>query len=411
MRGKFTFILFFYILLRLGESQFTFTSEVATALNWKSVCSNGAGTYLAAVAAVNGAIPGALYQSNTSGSTWISQPYAASGTITSCVIGSTGQYQMVGISYAGVYTSIDYGITWLSKLYFGSGSTTLVNDLSISTSGQNALMASSLVTTGAGTVYYSSDYGATWISTTVSGSGNIFGASSDSSGQHVFVSAAGGIYRSNNYGKDGWSQVYSNGAYTIYSDIAVSSNGQYIICTAYNSPGAIIVSSNSGSAWTIKLSLANAYTVAIYSTGQFAFVGVKSGYMYQSTDYGNTWSQITSNSQAWSDIAMLSATTFLVTQDPGGAFNFFIFYSWILFYFFIFFIILGVYFAQPTPSASPTKSPSPAPTRTPTASPTKTTATWSNQCTEGPLDFDNNGYISAGWDFRAPAGGNFFIGF
>jgi hypothetical protein len=319
MRRKFTFILFFYILLRLGESQFTFTSEIGTALNWKAVCSNSAGSYLNAVAAVNGAIPGALSQSNTSGLTWTSQPYAASGTITSCVIDSTGQYQMIGISYAGVYTSINYGITWVSKLYFGSGSTTLVNDMSISTSGQYGLMASSALVSGAGTAYYSSDYGATWASTTISGSGIIYGVSSGSTGQLAVASAAGGIYRSTNYGA-AWSQVYSNGAYTVYNKIASSSNGQYLICTAFNNPGAIIVSTNSGTSWTIKLSLANAFSVAIHSTGQYAFVGVKSGYMYQSTDYGNTWSQITSNSQAWSDIAMLSSSTFLVSQDPGGIF-------------------------------------------------------------------------------------------
>jgi photosystem II stability/assembly factor-like uncharacterized protein len=329
MMRKFRFLFILTVLLPMVWPQFTFTSEIATTLNWKSVASNNAANYLLAVAAFNGVNPGAAYKSNNSGSSWISvfASYAASMPITSCVLDSTGQHQMAGVSYAGVYTSSDYGINFLPRLSFGSGSTTLVNDMSISSSGQYALTATSLLSSGAGTVYYSSDYGATWLASTITGSGIIYGVSSDSTGQLAVACAAGGIYRSTSYGgASSWSQVYSNGAYSVYNKIASSSNGQYLICTAFNNPGAIIVSTNSGTSWTIELSLANAYSVAIHSTGQYAFVGVSGGYMYQSTDYGNTWSQITSNSQVWSNIAMLSSSTFLVSQDPGG--NYFI---WIFF--------------------------------------------------------------------------------
>jgi hypothetical protein len=109
---------------------------------------------------------------------------------------------------------------------------------------------------------------------------------------------------------------------------ADSSSATYLMAVAYyssGSAGAVYISGNGGSSWTSVSPDASTSTLAwhscaISSNGQYYVAGASDKGIFVSSDYG-----------AWSDIAVLSATTFLVTQDPGGAFNFFIFYSWILF--------------------------------------------------------------------------------
>jgi hypothetical protein len=387
MREKFAFIIALLIISFsfFAESQFTYTSEGLPLLNWKKVAADSSGQYLMAVAYYSSGYAGAVYIFGNGGPSWTSvSPDASTSTLAwhSCAISSTGQYYVAGASDKGIFVSNNYGAanSWTMYQAF-SGASNFLYHMVTSNAGLRMLAVTSVLSSGAGTVYTSSNNGVGWATNVVTGSGILYGVDTDITGQYVVASGEGGIYRSTNYGTGSWTRVYANALISKFFNIASDNSGAYLVTACYDTDGGILVSTNSGTSWTMELTVSNAYSAAIGSTGQYAFVGVNGGYMYQSTDYGNNWNQITSTSKVWSGVAMLSSVKFLVSQNGGY-----------------------IYTAIPTPTATPTKPPTRKPTATPTFAPTQTTASWSNQCMEGDLDFDDTGYISAGWDFYAPAG-------
>jgi photosystem II stability/assembly factor-like uncharacterized protein len=91
-----------------------------------------------------------------------------------------------------------------------------------------------------------------------------------------------------------------------YSGLATSSNGEYLFVVSSN---AIMVSKNGGSSIQSTFGTAlNGYAVACSSTGQYAAVVTQIGNIYVSSNYGQSWTQLSNiapiPSNSWKDIAV-----------------------------------------------------------------------------------------------------------
>jgi photosystem II stability/assembly factor-like uncharacterized protein len=71
--------------------------------------------------------------------------------------------------------------------------------------------------------------------------------------------------------------------------ISSSSTGQYVSFSVYG--GYIYISSDYGNTWTQKENIRSWISISVSSSGQYQSSVVSNGYIYISSDYGNTWTQ------------------------------------------------------------------------------------------------------------------------
>lgn len=284
---------------------------------------------------------GAIYYSTTYGRTWIASNITnTSGYIQWGAMSATGQYASFATTQKGIWFSSNYGQTWAQA---GGGITTYnFRGITISASGQYQLAAG--YTYG---IYYSTNYGQTWAAGFPSG-GNFFNVAMSANGQYAIACIASGgspasaIYQtilpfftagsSTNllttsiqtnaiifsdgstavsadppldYGTFGLNWTQSGSASLVCLCVAMSASGQYQIAGqsagyASNS-GTIYYSSNYGQTWTaVTSSPSNSWgTVAMSTSGQYAIICVSDnsvsvpGPVYISSTYGQTWSATT----------------------------------------------------------------------------------------------------------------------
>ncbi len=129
-------------------------------------------------------------------------------------------------------------------------------------------------------------------------------ASCDSSGQYFHVCSDKGVHRSSDYGAT-WTQILSST--DDHRCIASDSTGQYLATVAYGSSGSVKISSNYGSSWSSSFSVSYGYSLACDSTGRTLAVGCNPGYIYQSNDYGQSFSVVNPVSAYWPTLSMTSA--------------------------------------------------------------------------------------------------------
>jgi hypothetical protein len=106
-----------------------------------------------------------------------------------------------------------------------------------------------------------------------------------------------------NFGMNWVTTNTSIGTKNWYS-VSQSSSGQYQTAVVYG--GYIYISSDYGNTWTQKESSRNWYGVSLSSSGQYQTAVVYSGYIYISSDYGNTWTQTASSfgSIEWTGVSI-----------------------------------------------------------------------------------------------------------
>ena len=284
---------------------------------------------------------GAIYYSTTYGRTWIASNITnTSGYIQWGAMSATGQYASFATTQTGIWFSSNYGQTWAQA---GGGITAFnFRGITISASGQYQLAAG--FTYG---IYYSTNYGQTWVAGFPSG-GYFFNVAMSANGQYSIACVASGgspasaIYQtilpfftagsSTNllttsiqtnaitfsdgstavsadppldYGTFGLNWTQSGSASLVCLCVAMSASGQYQIAGqsagyASNS-GTIYYSSNYGQTWTaVTSSPSNSWgTVAMSTSGQYAIICVSDnsvsvpGPVYISSTYGQTWSATT----------------------------------------------------------------------------------------------------------------------
>ena len=220
---------------------FTWAYTFGSGLQWIAVAMSADAQYQLA------ATTSEEYLSTNYGNTWTPITSTTTGTLTynSVSLSSTGQYQTIVVNTGAIWNSINYGNTWTSN----STAPTTANawtGISVSSTGQYQTAVSS--TTG---IYVSSNYGVSFsrLSTNTCHSIGL-----SATGQYQVAGGAGAfIYVSNNYGLS-WTQ-YSQ-SYSLWNDVVISANGQYIIATSSTLPattqGYFNTSSNFGLTWTVR---------------------------------------------------------------------------------------------------------------------------------------------------------------
>jgi hypothetical protein len=225
---------------------------------------------------------------------YVNESYLSGYTSNQCppyqnIIGASinGYALAVSNDTNGVLLSSNAGDTWSAIPQF-SGRGTYGNTTEVSTTGQYMLVVAS----SPSELFLSSSYGSSWTAIATI-SGNVTDLAISDNGQYIVYvidGASGNVYRSTNFGAS-FSTSGSPGV-SSWKGVAMSSSGQYITLTTYNSY--IFVSSDYGASYTGKpLYPATLWVpVAMSKDGRYQMAGRggSTGTLYRSNDYGSTWS-------------------------------------------------------------------------------------------------------------------------
>ncbi len=320
-------------------SSWTLVNTGLTYLRVTSIASNNAGVF----AATEG---GGVFRSTNGGDSWTDVTTAISGGGKTVYTLTTRDSSVFAGGPAGVFISTDDGTTWTQSVvstYYTSVWAIAVDSLSIfagktdgvcrstdqgQTWNQTGFTSSgvfSLVFVGpalfAGTtsgMYRSTDNGSTWVGTNT-------GLASSSVweivtlGPYVFAGTIGsGVYRSMDLG--GTWEAVSDGLTTL-SIRSLSVHGTDIYAGALGGEG-IFVTRDSGSHWT-RIPVSGGYDVrAVDVCDSIIHVATSSG-MLRSTNYGASWSRITSTItySFWRTAAsiLVGASPNALRSTDGGA--------------------------------------------------------------------------------------------
>lgn len=253
------------------------------------------------------------YLSNDYGNTWTAVS-ALGSYMWAAAFSNNGQYILATTITGGSQLSRDYGNTWSYLSLAGTP-----QQGKISSSGQFMVLAT---TSG---IYYSSNYGQTftnwtdagtnsWTSVAISGDGSTAVA--------VRATTTPTIWKTTNYGAS-WSQIFSNSSAVSFGDIACSSDGKYIlVALAQNQSGYMYLSSNYGTSFSDLsggngLSSSNYYKIAISSSGMNMLAAGNSGFVYATSNYGQTWTQTNLSSNGYWGVALSSNASLAYAYIPG----------------------------------------------------------------------------------------------
>ena len=199
-----------------------------------------------------------LYSSNDYGENWGS--FTGSNIWLSIEISKDGKYGTATTFNDGIYITDNYGVTWIK-------STAIIdkNWKAVFLSDSGKLQTACSFRDG---IYTSNDYGVTWNKSNVP-SDNFIKVSGSGNGKFLTVcSDLGKIYISNDYGTI-WNEAYNDPSIT-FTDVKVSSTGQYILVSCTDSTNNLYYSSNYGNRFDINtLVNYNILCLSISSSGQF----------------------------------------------------------------------------------------------------------------------------------------------
>jgi len=296
-----------------GNYAFTNVIQVSPPINksWVSLTMSSNGQYQTAI--YNGVGTGNVYYSSNYGTTWTAVSPPLNLNLSRVAMSSSGQFQTVtvfGNGYGGgnIYYSTNYGVSWKSSrsssISFPSWSTSNFgrwNSVAISSSGQYQVAVDT--DSNVGRVWISNNYGITWV-IAINSPLTWNGAAISSSGQYVSVTTfiSTNIYISKDYGV---SFQQSNSAITIWGGVYMSASGQYQC--AYNTTDSYIyISKNYGQSWLqsnfIQTGLG---AISMSSSGQYVITSGPSN-IYYSTNYGMDWFPVFTIANAYG-IAMSSS--------------------------------------------------------------------------------------------------------
>ena len=259
------------------------------------------------IALGTGTIPDYLYYSTDDGVTL--KPFFAAGqNYWTGVLKTIGDDIIIGSAFnnsngigGGIYRSSDSGVTF-SRVYAGEGWPICNSDDGQYIYGRGTNRA----------IIKSSDYGASFVTLTGATTIAYENISCSSDGQHVFIIRGGFgapyFQWSHDYGVT-WAGL-TNVGFSSYEVCAISDDGNSLF--AYGSSAKSAYSLNGGTTWVTGTTYPgggsyNPETLVINSTGQYQF-SITTGYVpfagtypIRSTDYGATWSEVTSVPQATRD--------------------------------------------------------------------------------------------------------------
>jgi hypothetical protein len=220
------------------------------------------------------------------------------------------------INYSGVYYSSDYGFNWAAS----DVPSTVYTCLAASLTGQYVVVGDN-----AGNLYKSSNYGVSY-TLLASSLSYIYAISISSDGQYFYAApndGTGDIYLGS-----GATVTTSNvGASILWYSIACDSTGAYVYAVGYDGSnnGLLYSSADYGATWALNTTLpafpnGNANQIACDSTGQLINLAAGPQGIYQSTNGGSTWTQLSAPiaGRYWKFLASDSTGTNLIAGDFFG---------------------------------------------------------------------------------------------
>jgi hypothetical protein len=274
---------------------------------------------------------GLIYRSTNDGTTWTGLTASGSRSWNSVAMSTGGQYQLAADS-AGTgtrWTSSDYGANWSQET-----GTPIVPPGEAGVSGTGQYQLAVPVSNQNLYIAVSNDYGGSWTNRITAGQ-NYWGTGAISKtgqymivGTNLYYSGINSVKVSSNYGVD-FSTVAGavSSQENPFSCSAVSGTGQHMLIGERGYSAKIWISSNYGTSFTfvsggpIPVVTASFWSVAaISSTGQYMLIGEQGGYLYSSSNYGVSWTSLTSLGQRqWSAASMSTTGQYLYVCVYGGS--------------------------------------------------------------------------------------------
>lgn len=275
----------------------TWVQSSAPATNWQSVAFSADGKKLIAVVSThlagfttNGSfVPGPIYISTNSGTTW-TQTSAPEDVWFFAASSADGTKLAAVAGFNGIYISTNSGDTWFltvlpihqfswSSVAFSADGTKLV---AVANNGY-----------GEG-IYTSTNSGENWTQSTAPAN-NWSCVASSADGYTLAAASSEGIFISTNSGNT-WMQT--DAPMEPWNFIISSADGTKLAASCIHGPG-VYISTNSGADWTITLPLTGPAgivssadgTKLVAAYGGIPFFGT-SNQVYRSTDSGLTWDSI-----------------------------------------------------------------------------------------------------------------------
>jgi hypothetical protein len=221
---------------------------------------------------------------------------------TNIAASSDARYQTAIGNLSGIYVSNDYGNTWAIKL--ASPITWAATNMS--GDGQYQIACSTQY------LYVSQNFGDTWALKALA-----IGTTRNWSSVHISMDGRiqvacvndpinGYVYMSSDYGNT-WAASLSSIGARAWSSITTSSDGKYqTACVkSTTTSGHVFVSIDYGTTWRAAISDANRLWnhVDMSADGRYQTAVVDGGFIYVSSDFGSTWSQV-GVSASWKSVAM-----------------------------------------------------------------------------------------------------------
>jgi hypothetical protein len=270
-------------------------SVVPTSLgNWRGFAGSSDGTKLFTSS------ESYIYTSTDSGLTWVKgtrAPIGSGGNYTTFWKGFssssdgtkiiTATYDTNNNSYGKIYTSTDSGVTWLQRSVVSFTNNTVWNAFTINSNGTR------MIAFYDSAIYYSTNSGETWDSVNLTGP-TINRVVSSSDGIRVVGTANGtNVYISTNYGTN-FSPYNISGSAEVWRAIGMSSDGAKIVIGSIGSGlgGYIYNSTDYGQTWTPRPGIGTGVWEAFASSSDGTKIvtgNASNGYIYTSITSGESW--------------------------------------------------------------------------------------------------------------------------
>lgn len=268
----------------------------APEIQYYRVAMSSSGQYQTAIT-----FSGGIYYSINYGVDWIQSNAISSQGYWGISISSSGQYQVVNTSLNKIFVSSNYGATWTLK-YTNDIS---IYGLSIASNGNYILTLTgyNLLKSVMNTIT-TSGFGDTWVSTQIQDQGNLRNFSSSITGEYQMIVYKDSVYISKNFGISFSSSSSGISGFPIFGyDIS----GNFVLLNELNNFAFTGSISSSGD----KMVVATSYY------GLFEnFPVYPSGRLYQSSDYGLTWTQLYNGTRINHVAISSDGSTIVATQTP-----------------------------------------------------------------------------------------------
>jgi len=284
-------------------------------------------TYLVAISSLIVAIVFILINqsaqagTNSGNYTWINSANLTSSGHELVMYRTTNDFGQPGY----IEKSADTGKTWTRVTGLGAKVwNNFAGAVSASADGQK-VWATTCATQCTDYVYHSTDGGTTWASSTALGASLWWWKiASSANGNNLILQTMGATMVSSDAGVTWKTTLDGVGKGTV----AISPDGSTMV--SLNNPdgdGSINVSTDAGATWNKVTSISGKATSAAVGSNGVMYVGINDTYIYKSTNYGATWTALTSaGMNNWGNLAISDdgmhilalANVALVYSDDGG---------------------------------------------------------------------------------------------